>query len=573
MKKQPLRVCSWSLIVTLTLTITSAAVAQPVDQAAFTGDRLKDLVPPDFEIGGVLGGYDTDLNTLNTADLVRREFTAVTVKAFMPFGPWTDPNQPIDTSALVNNIAWARQNGKRVHAHILTYPTENVRLPWFRDLPNEDVEPTLRQYVQTMAGAVAGDVWVWDVVNEIIGDNGDVMDADGLRIGLGSGDGFLPYKEYEAMGPDYIAKSFRWARQADPNATLIVNEYSAETVNDKSDRLLAYCIKLRNEGVPIDGVGFQNHWLDTRYEPNYDSIRANFQRFADAGFQIFITECDIASTISRDDNPTPPTAAQLATQRRVFGNLMQIALEQPACKSFLMWDFTDDTSWLQNTNFTLTLADRRPGFSDTVIPPGASLFATPMSGGNGTTPIRPKAAYFGLQQALVDHNIDTVRLTSGWDWTTSFLGRFGTQSDDGSWAPDDGTYLQGLDANSRTWSNLKWDIERVDTGIFRIRNRWENGADYLTRQGFENGDGQFVAGSTVAMQSLDTTWFSQQWYFIRQSDGGFRLTNAWSPESGTLTREAGGIDAQGQFFPGSEIRLYPDADWSSQVWYFDRITP
>lgn len=535
-----------------------------------TGDRLKDLAPPDFEIGGVLGGYDTDLSNLPILGTIEEEFTAVTAKAFMPFGPWTDNTQPINTQGLTQNVNWAVNNGKRVHAHVLVYPTENVRLPWFQALPDEQVESTLAQYVATMAGSTSGQVWVWDVVNEVVGDNGDTMDADGLRIGLGSGDDFVPYKEYAAMGPDYIVKAFEWAKAADPNALLIINEYSAETLGDKSDRLFNLCVRLRDQGVPIDGVGFQNHWLDIRYEPNYESIRANFQRFADAGFKLFITECDIAAKHTRDPANDPPNSAELDRQQRIFGELLQIALDQPACKSFLMWDFTDDSSWLQNTNFTLTLADRRPGQQDTILPPGTSMFATPFSGGDGQTPIQAKSAYFALQSAFVNHTGSVYRITSGWQPETSYLGRLGFPDENGNYFPSELIYAEALNDVSFFWSSLKWRLEKVDSSVYRISNLWENQNDYLTRQGFAP-DYQ-TPSDTLALQNREPNWFSQLWFFERTgTDGGVRITNGWSPGNGVLTREASGQDAAGNYVPGPQLRLYPQQNWTSQIWFLDRI--
>ncbi|MEM8732843.1 MAG: endo-1,4-beta-xylanase [Planctomycetota bacterium] len=549
--------------------LIAAAWMQGTLVGQIPGDRLKNLCPPDFQIGGVLGGYDTDLSRVSILPTIRNEFNAITAKAFMPFGPWTDGSQPIDTSGLTRLVDWATQNQKRVHAHILVYPTENIRLPWFQALNDSQVEATLERYVRTMAGSTSGRVWVWDVVNEVIGDPGDVVDEFGIRIGLGNGDSFRPYKEYQAMGPAYIAKAFQWAKEADPNALLIINEYSAETLGEKSDRLLELCLRLRAEGVPIDGVGFQNHWLDIRYEPNYESIRENFRRFADAGFKIFITECDIAAKHTTDAVGNPPSAEELSRQDRIFSNLLQIALEEPACKSFLMWDFTDETSWLQNTDFSLTLADRRPGFEDTVIPFGTSMFATPFSGG-GLTPIQPKPAYFGMQSVLRAHPGDTYRITSGWEPNTSFLARFGFQTADGSYQPGEPAYLESLTPQSLTWSSLKWRLEKARPGIYRIRSLWSDGKDYLTRLG--GGPNFAVPGSVLSMLPLNLNWSSQQWGLIPVgNDGGFHVYSGWSPLDGVLTREAAGPNSAGEFQPGPETRLYPLENWTSQIWFFDRI--
>lgn len=551
-------------------TLPQIALAQSYPPS---GNRWKDLAPPGFAIGGVLGGFDANLVDAPILPVVRQEFNTITSKVFMPFGPWNDPTTAIDTTGHQANIVWAFENRKRVHAHVLVYPTENVRLPWFNNLPTDEVEPVLERYVRTMASSTAGGVWVWDVVNEVIGDNGDIMDENGLRTALRTGEGVVPYREYEAMGPEYIDKAFQWAAEADPNALLIINEYSAETLGDKSDRLLALCKRLRERGVPIDGVGFQNHWLNLRYEPNYASMRANFQRFADAGFRIFITECDIASAWNRDS--TPPTAAQLEQQARTFGELLTIALEQPACEAFLMWDFTDGSSWLQNTDFTLTIADRRPGMQDTVLEPGVSLFPTPFWGGGGTFPVEAKPAYFAMQSAFEAHTSDRYRITSGWSSADSYLARFGSPNADNSYSPDNEVYLDRLDEQTNLWLSLQWEAERVEPGVYRIRSLWEdveNDSNYLTRISIATEDGNSLSAQ-IGLQPLDPTSPNQLWRTIENGDGGVRLENLLSPFDGVLTRDSLGQSPFGDWIPGPEARLFPLEDWSSQVWYFSRVVP
>jgi endo-1,4-beta-xylanase len=77
-----------------------------------------------------------------------------------------------------------------------------------RRLPFDTVEQVVGRY----RGRVAG----WIVVNEAI----DAHEEDGLR---------RDYPWYETIGPSYIEEAFHVAHDADPDATLLLNEFGFET--------------------------------------------------------------------------------------------------------------------------------------------------------------------------------------------------------------------------------------------------------------------------------------------------------------------------------------------------------
>ena len=76
-----------------------------------------------------------------------------------------------------------------------------LSLSWKR-IPVTLVEKYLKHFVVTAAKARAGSIWSWDVVNEVMANDGEPMDIDGLRT---------QYKEYRAMGASYVDKAFHWA--------------------------------------------------------------------------------------------------------------------------------------------------------------------------------------------------------------------------------------------------------------------------------------------------------------------------------------------------------------------------
>lgn len=358
----------------------SSATGQFVQPA----ETLKAFAPPNFFVGGVLH-HDDSFTSAGCREVARREFNAITATAYLPYNVWPNPRQGINTGGFTQVVDWGISHGMKLHGHVLVYPHINKDAQWWCNLPNHEVERMLYHYVDTFARARAGKVWCWDVVNEVIAEDNQPMDALGLRT---------DFKEYQAMGPGYVEKAFRWAKAADPNALLILNEAGADVWNNKSTRMFEFVKFLRRRGVPIDGVGFQYHFVDvSQPDPDIDSLRRNLKRFAEAGFKIFITEADVASIRTKAPGPhhpgvSTPNDQQRERQKRFFEQTLKIALEEPAVKAYLFWDFVDDYSWLHKTD--------RQIYN---IQPGTYTHPTPFWCGK-ECPIAPKRAYHGMLETL-----------------------------------------------------------------------------------------------------------------------------------------------------------------------------
>ena len=66
------------------------------------------------------------------------------------------------------------------------------------------------------------------------------------------------------MGKGYIDDAFRWAHQADPDATLLYNDNKVEGMNgpnkEKADGFYNLLAGLIQRGVPVHGCGIQAHF-------------------------------------------------------------------------------------------------------------------------------------------------------------------------------------------------------------------------------------------------------------------------------------------------------------------------
>ena len=137
-----------------------------------------------------------------------------------------------------------------------------------------------------------------------------------------------------------IGDLFRWAHEADPDARLFLNDYDAEGINAKTDAYYALAQELLADDVPLHGFGSQGH-LSLQY--GFDtSMQANFERFADLGLSVAVTEADVRMPLPDGE----PTDEQIALQAERYDAMLQACLAVPACTNFTVWAFDDGRSWV-----------------------------------------------------------------------------------------------------------------------------------------------------------------------------------------------------------------------------------
>ena len=253
--------------------------------------------------------------------LVAQQFSSVTAENVMKWGPLEPTRGTIDFGPADTLVNFARANGQVVRGHTLI---------WHNQLPSwltsgtftpEEFRAIVRQHIFDVATHFKGRVYQWDVLNEAFNDDGTLRDTIFLRM----------------MGSGYIADVFRWAHQADRNASLFYNDYNIEGINAKSTAAYNLVKRLRSEGVPIHGIGIQGH-LGTQYGFPGD-VPENMARFAALGMDVAVTEADVRSILPMDN---PKTQAHA----RGFSVLMQGCLLVRRCTSFTVWGFSDKYQWV-----------------------------------------------------------------------------------------------------------------------------------------------------------------------------------------------------------------------------------
>ncbi len=347
--------CSSAATPTASIKPTSTASLAPATPQVATATLRSLAQARHFYIGTTV-----DVKALNNEPVysatLAREFNMVTPEVSMKFSE-TEPQPDVYTFAKADSIvAFARAHDMQVRVH---------NLVWYTDLPawlttgtftRDQLITILRNHIITEVTRYRGQVNIWDVVNEAVGDDGALRDSIWLR----------------GIGPQYIDMAFQWAHQANSQARLFYNDYGGEGLGRKSDAIYALVKGLLQRGIPVDGVGLQMHISLDRY-PDPQDVLANMQRLTALGLEVQITEMDVKT---QDD--TRPLAAKLAAEAQLYGEMLHTCLSATRCTAFVMWGFTDAHSWI-------------PAY--TGHPDYPLVF---------DAQYRPKPAYFALQQAFLN---------------------------------------------------------------------------------------------------------------------------------------------------------------------------
>ena len=115
-----------------------------------------------------------------------------------------------------------------------------------------------------------------------------------------------------------------------------------------------------------DGIGMQSHVaLDTEARKYETAIEA----FNAAGFEIQITELDVASGTVTSETTEADKAKIWEANAKKYGEIMEVILRQKAKNANItqvtIWGITDASSWLQDSApllFGATVADKKPSF-------------------------------------------------------------------------------------------------------------------------------------------------------------------------------------------------------------------
>lgn len=337
----------------------------------FSQNRLQELAEPKkVYIGNIISNehLDDPVNFRNgLADIhLREEYNTVALENYMKMAFVLPSSEPANIHDLTVDQLQATLTVDKIEAFLsnegwVDFRKRGHAMIWFNQAPDwlnlagptwtgQQVFSFSRKYILAL-GQICGDrVDEWDVINEAISDfapNGQRIWRQGTWYRRANDGSTTDWGE--ATYENYIKMLFVWAREAQPEARLHINDYGIEVFNSSvasKNRFMRDQVKaLRTCGAPIDGVGFQSHLdLSDMVNPNgvldddfIRSIEQSIQDLATADIEVAITELDIR--ICNEDRDE-------AFQETAFQAYCGMALAQPNCHEVLIWGLRDEDNWI-----------------------------------------------------------------------------------------------------------------------------------------------------------------------------------------------------------------------------------
>ncbi len=305
------------LVVTAVLAVVMALCATGPAGAATTLRGLAEAQSRYFGTALTVG----DVNNGSESSLAGTQFDMVTPGNEMKWDTTEPSNGNYNFGPGDQIVSFAQSHTMRVRGHNLVWHSQ---LPgWVSSLPQNQVQGVMESHITTEATHYRGKVYAWDVVNEPFNEDGSLRQ-----------DVF-----YKAMGTNYIADALRAAHAADPNAKLYLNDYNIEGQNAKSNGMYSLAQSLLSQGVPLNGIGLESHFIVGQVP---SSLQANMQRFAALGLDVAITELD-------DRIQLPASSSALQQQATDYGNVVKACLAISRCVGVSQWGVDDGHSWIGGT--------------------------------------------------------------------------------------------------------------------------------------------------------------------------------------------------------------------------------
>lgn len=226
-------------------------------------------------------------------------------------------------------FAYADENDMPVRVQHMLWGDVKWLPEWLTagNFSDEELMSIIENHIKTVGARYKGKVREYTVVNEAFSrklETGGNKDWWGQRLDF-----------------TYIDNAFVWARQTDPNAVLILNDFGNEYDSPITNLMYEYVSGALARGIPIDGIGMQMHISGTQ-QASKDEVKATMQKFATLGLKVYVTEFDV-NMHDFDGSEEEKNQKQADIYRDMVAACVEVGPE--VCPNFGFLGLIDRQSW------------------------------------------------------------------------------------------------------------------------------------------------------------------------------------------------------------------------------------
>jgi len=275
-------------------------------------------------------------------ELFKRRFKRIFNLAVFPFyWPGYEPRQGMpEWQRLMSAIDWCKANGITTKGHPLVWACKSGVPGWLEGYSAAETEALSRSRVINIVRGFEDHIGIWDVVNEPVN----------VKTWKNKVSNIEDENDWNVQDPipevaDYVEEALHWAHSANPEATLIINEFNTIAVPSVRQRFDQLLTELDDRKAPISGIGIQAHEPRQEWYPPQE-VWNTFDLFARYGHPIHITELHPQSAGRAITGGWRTGTWDEATQTEFTEQFVRLCFGHPAVASVNWWGFSDRNIWL-----------------------------------------------------------------------------------------------------------------------------------------------------------------------------------------------------------------------------------
>jgi GH35 family endo-1,4-beta-xylanase len=225
-------------------------------------------------------------------------------------------------------VAFGKRHGLTLKGHPLVWHNRAHNPQWMPKDPDELKQRYLQRF-REIAERYAKDIPIWDGVNESL-----VCSSD-----------YPLFSAENRTHVPYVPWAFtEQQKRFHPENQLIINDITSfNWPSNETNRFYQQCTKLLDDGIGIEGIGFQFHYFNRKSLDDYlngdrcdpGTLLDTYELFAKLGLPLWITEITIGS--AGDDG--------LAIQERVVRDIYRLWFASPKMAGITWWNLGDGTAY------------------------------------------------------------------------------------------------------------------------------------------------------------------------------------------------------------------------------------
>lgn len=240
-----------------------------------------------------------------------------------------------------STLDWCKTNGITTKGHPLVWACYSGAPKWLKNYDAETATGLLKARVINTVGGFKNQINLWDVVNEPVNVRSwknklkNILDENDWNV-----------QDSISEIADYVEQSLRWAHSANPEATLLINEFNTIPIITVRNRYAALLKELKKRNAPLSGIGIQGHEpREEWFSP--EDLWKTYDLYSGMGFPIHITEL-IPQSSGKDITGGWRTGKWTeAAQAEFTEQFFRLSFGHPGVVSINWWGLSDRNIWLE----------------------------------------------------------------------------------------------------------------------------------------------------------------------------------------------------------------------------------